>query len=276
MKKQLTIFGISILLVAGITLTAFQQQDKDKGNKQEQKQDKGKGQDKTDKSGKANANKNDNAGQGQGNQPGNQGKDKDDKPGLGNDKDKSDNANKGNDNDILSPGKSDRPNVKMGKDKKGKDIFVWDRETFRDRDKVRKAEKVTICHKFNNGDEPPVTINVSVNAQEAHLNHGDVLGDCPAFTDNRYSDIFIDRRNDYYNILQRNYEQQLYSRSVLDYALQRLGVYRTDLVTLQNNNAPADVIQSRQVAIVDLERNVSLLETLLGVAAGLAVNKLVN
>ena len=280
MKKQITILGLSFLLVTALALTAFQQE-KGKGNKQEQKQDKGKGQ--SSNQGKGNS-KNDNVikdnkdkgnkGQGNDNQQDNQGRGNSDN--KNNDKENRGNDNNKNDGGLLDSDNLGKGKVKMAKNRNGKDIFVFDPETFRERDRIfRKSDKVTICHKFD-GDEPPVNINVSVNAQQAHLNHGDVLGECPAYTGGVFSDIFLDRRNDYYNVLQRNYEQQLYSRSLLDYAMERLGIYRTQLTTLQNNGAPASVIQSRQVAIVDLEQNVSTLERLLGVAATLAVNKLVD
>lgn len=276
MKKRITIFSLAFLLVTAIGVSAFQQ-DKGKGNQKEQKQDKGKDQNKGNQ-GKDNA-KNDNPGKSDQGNKGNDYRANKDNQGRGN----SDNAGKGNDNrgngnndNDNGPGNSDRAKIKMSKNDKGRPIYVFDQETFRNRDEYfGKNKKVTICHKFN-GDEPPVNINVSVNAQEAHLNHGDILGECPAINNGVFSDIFLDRRNEYYNILQRNYEQQVYSRSILDYALDRLGIYRTELATLQSSGAPASVVQSRQVAIVDLEQNVSLLERVLGVAATLAVNELVD
>jgi hypothetical protein len=43
---------------------------------------------------------------------------------------------------------------------------------------------------------------------------------------------------------------------------------------MQNNNLPAAEIQKKQATVVELEQNVSLLESLIGVAANLVVNKL--
>jgi hypothetical protein len=43
---------------------------------------------------------------------------------------------------------------------------------------------------------------------------------------------------------------------------------------MQNNNYPAADIQRREATVVDLEQNVSVLETVLGVAATLIANKL--
>jgi hypothetical protein len=66
----------------------------------------------------------------------------------------------------------------------------------------------------------------------------------------------------------------MYSRSILDYALERLAASRLQLTTLQNNNMPAADIQRKQATVVELEQNVSLLETLIGVTANIVANKL--
>ncbi|MGV3530308.1 MAG: hypothetical protein ACO1OO_15505 [Flavisolibacter sp.] len=157
-----------------------------------------------------------------------------------------------------------------------RDVYYhWTPETWSTRNQYRNAGKVTICHKLNSG-ENPVTINVSSHALQAHLNHGDVQGECPAYNDDRYDTDYWNRRTDYYNFLGQQYDQVIYSRSVLDYALERLGLARQQLVETQNGNYPPEVITNRQLAVTELEQNVSLLEQLLGVAANLVVNKLMN
>jgi hypothetical protein len=202
---------------------------------------------------------------------------------------------KGNDNNVVkdekdNQGKKDeQATIKANKDNgRGKDdvrkivaingndrMYEWDREKFKDRKKFRNEGKVTVCHKFNRANEPGVEITVSRNALKAHLGHGDIEGPCPAYSGS-YSDIFLGKRRDYYNTLYGAQEQVVYSQSILDYALQRLTGARTQLVTLQNNNAPAYEIERRQVAVTELEDNVSLLETALAAVAGLLVAKLVN
>ena len=260
MKKKLTGFGIIILMVIiAASFTAFTHQEKNK-NKKEQQQNNGKGQGKTqDKPGKSEKG---NANQGNKNNKGNQDQ-KDDRGNQGN-------KGNGNGNDEIK----DRGNS----DQKNRNVAVygynWDRETFKDRKNLRKQEKVTLCHKFNRSGEPGVTINVSANALKAHLDHGDVRGDCPDVDNTRYSDVFLDQRRDYYNILQTGQEQVLYSRSILDYALERLSGAKLQLVTLQQANAPQAEIDSRRVAVVELEQNVSTLEILLGTAVNILANKL--
>jgi hypothetical protein len=46
------------------------------------------------------------------------------------------------------------------------------------------------------------------------------------------------------------------------------------LTTLQNNNTPAAEVERKQATVVELEQNVSLLETLIGVTANIVANKL--
>jgi hypothetical protein len=263
MKKKLTAFSIIILMVAvAATFTAFTFQEKNKNKKeQQQNQEKGKGknQDKTGKSEKGNA---DNNSQGNKNNKDNQDH-------------KNDQGNKGNKGNGKG---NDEMKDRGNSDQKNRNVAVygynWDRETFKDRKNLRKQEKVTLCHKFNRSGEPGVTINVSANALKAHLDHGDVRGDCPDVDNTRFSDVFLDRRRDYFNVLQTGQEQVLYSRSILDYALERLSGAKLQLVTLQQANAPQAQIESKRVAVVELEQNASTLEILLGAAANILANKL--
>ena len=252
MKKNITLAGFSVLLLAAVLFTAATtQQRKEKNNNgQSQKENKGKNL----------------------NQPGNKGKN-DKTPGNNkNDNDKG--VNKGDDNNNGNKGNDKNDNEGLDKFEM-KDGYAWDRETFKDRRKYKNQKKVTICHKFNgNNNEPAVTINVSENAMKAHMNHGDIMGTCPSVKDERFSDIFLRNRNDYYNTVQNNYEQVSYSRSILDYAINRLTNSKQQLLTMQNNGLPVAQIESKQATVVELEQNVSLLESLIGVAATIVVNKL--
>jgi hypothetical protein len=54
----------------------------------------------------------------------------------------------------------------------------------------------------------------------------------------------------------------------------RLTSSRQQLATMQRNNMPVADIERKQAKVVELEQNVSLLETLISAAANLVVNKL--
>ncbi len=252
MKKSITLLGFSVLIVTAMAITpANAQQDKN-NNKKEQAQKQQKKQDKPDKADKVNQGKKDEQDdQGKSDHKNNQGK-KDGKDNNGN-------------NDDKSVGNNDK-----------NDGFKWDRSNFKNREKIKnkEKEKVTLCHKFNSNDEPAVTIKVSSHALKAHLNHGDIQGDCPTVANKSFSDNFLRKRTDYFNTVQTNHEQVSYSRSVLDYAVARLTSSRQQLATMQRNNMPVADIERKQAKVVELEQNVSLLETLISAAANLVVNKL--
>ncbi len=109
---------------------------------------------------------------------------------------------------------------------------------------------------------------------QAHLNHGDVRGECPANSTTRYSGNFLGKRTDYYNNVQDTEEQVAYSKSVLAYALERLSNSRQQLAVMQSNNTPLQAIEQKKATVVELEHNVSLLETLIGIAVNVVANKL--
>jgi uncharacterized protein YxeA len=249
MKKQMKFLTLFILLITAVFFTVANAQ-QDKKNKKDQQQQNQAKKENPGQLKKAEKNKV---------QPGQQ-KDKQDKGNANNNRGNNNNGNNGRNasTDVIY-------------DEDGK--YKWNRESFKERDKIRKQDKVTICHKFNNNNEPAVTINVSANALKAHMNHGDVMGDCPETRSSNYSDGFLRSRKVYYNDLQNTQEQVIYSRSILDYAVQRLGLARTQLGVMQQRGLPAAEIERKQATVVELEQNVSLLETLIGVAAGLVVNK---
>ncbi len=260
MKQQISLLAFAMIIMAAVAVSSFTQGKKENNGKGNQKEQGGKDHEKgngKDKSDKGNSNKEDKADKANNKGNSEQGNSKD-KHGTGNDKD--DKGNKdGN-------GKHDM-----------KDGYKWNNETFGDRKKIKnKGDKVTICHKFNKGNEPAVMISVAEPALKAHLNHGDVVGECPVVNKGNYSDAYIRRRTDYYNVLQTGQEQVLYSKSILDYAFERLTGAKTQLVTLQRANAPAATIEQKKVLVVDLEQNVSVLQTLVGVTANMLANRWAN
>ena len=273
MKRHIKIFGSAVLLVAALTLTAATQQEKNNKNKKDQQQNPGKGQTNPGKPGKepaGNINTKNDQQHGKAVGRANEGKN-DGQPGKGKNEMHS---NNGINDQHGKQGKHDETNSGNN----GKDYalygYNWNRETFKDRQKLRNQDKVTVCHKFNNANEPAVSIRVSSNALKAHMNHGDIMGDCPAIADRRWSDVFLRNRSDYYNTVFYTQDQVNYSRSILDYAIGRLTNSRLQLSNMQNSNLPLADVQRKQATVVELEQNVSLLETVLGVAATLIANKL--
>jgi hypothetical protein len=292
MNKQLSIVSMFLGAIVGIIiLTASNLQQGNGKNDKGQQQGQGKGNqkandpkgkpDKTVTVNQGQGNGNQGQGQGNGNANANQAKDKNDN-GKGNGNANNNNGNNGKGNDIIrlddNNGKGNgngNGNNKIARIKNlgGDNWYNWTKENFRDRSQYRNKGKVTICHKFRSNEEP-VTISVSENAMKAHMGHGDVVGNCPAVTNSIFSDIFQRRRAAYYNDLYYGQDQYNYSNSILDYALMRLADSRSQLDYMRVNNYPAADIDRRQNAVLGLEQNVSLLETVLGVAGQLLVNRL--
>ena len=276
MKKQITVLCIAVLIITGGAITANAQQKENKGKKEEKQiQEKVNGK---DNQGKGNAGNNNNIGQpdNNGNNNRNRGKNNGSVNSAKINANSSNRNNGNNGNNRNSTGNSDKNNNNRNdkNNNNGKDGYSWNDDNFKDRKNLKDREKVTICHKVNNNNEPGVTLRVSANAVNAHLNHGDVQGECSAATNGRYSDIFLRKRTDYYNTLQNSYEQVSYSRSILDYAVQKLTNSRLQLANMQNNNVPLAELQRKQETVNELQQNVSLLETLIGVTANLVMNKL--
>jgi hypothetical protein len=284
MNKQLSIISMILGAFVGvIMLMAFGSQQGNNGkNDKAQKQEKGnqKANDKVQPGkpvavqqgqgqNKGNqANKGNQGNSGQGNNNGNNGKGNDNagNPGKANDKTIL-NDSRRNDDDNM--GRLKLKNLNGN----GSNWYSWNDQNFKDRKQYRNKDKVTICHKFNSNEEP-VNISVSENALKAHMAHGDVVGNCPAVNNSIFSDIFRKRRADYYNDLYYGQDQYNYSSSILDYALMRLTNSRLQLDQMRANNAAQADIDRRQTAVLGLEQNVSLLETVLGVAGQLLVNRL--
>ncbi len=260
MKKQITLYSGVLLLAASVILSASTLQEKGNKNAKERKENNGNTQNKNGKPSNDKVQRNDQPGKNAG-----QGKDKN---GQGK-PDKNDKVDKQG-----KPSKDFRMQGKHFSNEYTMLGYNWTRDNFKERNSLRKQDKVTICHKFGNGSESPVNIKVSGNAAKAHLNHGDVMGDCPVVNDNRYSDKYWRNRTDYYNNLQQNQEQVLYSSSILDYAVERLAGSRSQLAIMQSKNMPVADIQRKQLVVNELEENVSVLEQLIGLAANVVVNKL--
>lgn len=152
--------------------------------------------------------------------------------------------------------------------------YIWDRNSFKNRIKIKNQEMVTVCHKFSKVGESNATIRVSAHAAKAHLRHGDVMGECPAFAKNKYSTLYIRQRNNYYNTIENSGEQVAYSKSILDYARARLAQSQLELAILQKQRDRQAEVARKQAAVIQLEQNTSLLETMIGVTANLLVNKM--
>lgn len=248
MKKNIFKIALPLMLITAFALNLPPQKDKKEKPAKEHNQKPGKPIKANDQGNKGNQGNKNNAGnkQDNSNNPGNNGKNKS--------KENRNKGNRGNDNALYS--------------------MKWNRDNFKDRKKLKDQKKVTICHKINRTGEHPVSLTVSENAVKAHLNHGDVRGECPVVNDRRFSNIFLRNRADYYNLLENTQGKAYYSRSILDYALERLTTSRLQLATMRNNNLAAEDIQRKEATVVELEQNVSVLQTLLNVAVGLVASRL--
>ena len=276
MQKKITLSSTLILAISALLLTSASLQQKEKngkGNSQKNEQNANKDNGKRQKA-------SNNNGQNDGLDNNNTNRKEKQKVypingdnGNGKNKQKDNKDDKGDDNN----GKGDDKNNNKDKikfDKDGLYGYNWNDDDFKDRKRYKKQNKVTICHKVNRKGEPGVAISVSENAVKAHMNHGDVVGECPAVSNTNFSKGFLTNRQDYFNNLQQTQEEIYYSRSVLDYATQRLTNSRLQLQQLQNNNAPAQEIERKQQAVVALEQNTTLLQSLIGVAVEVVANKL--
>ena len=277
MQNKITLGSTFVLAIAVLLLTSasLQQKEKDgKGNSQKKEQKDNNGKDKAQK--KNNSDKQDNSRdknneyrkEKQNEYPKNDGNNGNGKNKQKDDKDYKDKENKGQGYD------KNKDNDKLKFDKDVLYGYNWNDDDFKDRNRYKKQNKVTICHKINRNGESGVTISVSENAVKAHMKHGDVMGECPAVSHTSFSNGFLKNRQEYFNNLQRTQEEIYYSRSVLDYALQRLTNSRLQLQQLQNNNATAQEIERKQQVVIVLEQNTTLLQSLIGVAVEVVANKL--
>lgn len=261
-KSILRITILPLMVFAALAFTNLQPKkdnDKnDKGNKsQEHGGDKGKSGD--DKG------KNIYKSQGNNNQAKSQGNKEVRNPGKDNNKldkgpgnSKADNGKQENRNVYRSNGNSKSRNGNRNVD------IDWNLGDFANRKHPKDQKKVTICHNpssenSNNG----VTINVSENALQAHLNHGDQRGNCNINYSDRWSDRYVKSRENVYNRYEQTWETMSYSEALLRLAADKLLGIRSNL-DRSRSTLTSDEIQRREALIMDLQNNVYSLENQLG------------
>ncbi len=266
---------LPLIILAMLEFAALQpQKENNKGNKGNSSQGEGKGQNQ----------KNDNRPQGNNNNSqrnddrgkDNQGKDRNNEardngninkqPGNSNKNDGPGNSdknyNKGNSN-------SDKGNNKNGG--RGKETIRWDRDEsinwgfddFKNRKRPKDLKKVTVCHSTG-GDSFPVSINISENALQAHLNHGDQTGNCNTNYNDRWPQEYIRTRENVYNNYENTWETMSYSEALVRYAAEKLLGIRSNLQR-DRSTLSAQEIQRREAVILDLQTNVTGLESQIGV-----------
>lgn len=251
------------LLLTGFILTASFPAGQGQGK--EAKKDKGQSEqvDKKDNQGK----------KGQGNNQ--RGEGRDGKPDQA-EKGQKDNANRGQgqgkgQNQGQGRGEAGQDNADRGQGKGNARGNNKGREAGNDRGArsfkgYRNGNKVTVCHK-ENGINEGVTIEISENALDAHLAHGDTKGACTFDTkDDRDRDVkVIERRrevrSDYFTTVAE-------AEDLLDIANHRLEVARQDLanarvrldVLTDNPDVEVDVVTQRTQLVQDIESLVTNLE----------------
>jgi len=144
------------------------------------------------------------------------------------------NDNKGNSGKNKDRSEGDNWELKKGKGNSklmnGKrDIDIdWGINNWAERKHPKSQKKVSICHNPSGNDSGnSVNINVSENAVQAHLNHGDIIGNCSNNYSDRWSREYIKSRETVYNTYEQTYETMSYSESLLKYAMEKLLGVRT-------------------------------------------------
>lgn len=194
-------------------------------------------------------NANDNQGQGKGKN--NQGNDNRGNHGINNGQAGHGKMYRSNGNNVTMNGKRDTK-------------IDWGFEDFANRRRPGGQKKVTICHHAGGvNSEYPVTISISENAVQAHLNHGDQLGNCSVNYGDRWSSYYLDSRQNVYNSYEQAWETMSFGEALLNYAVQRLLGVRTDF-DRNRINYTSQEIQRREALIYELQNNVDVLENQLG------------
>lgn len=263
--KRNNILRISILPLIVLTLLALADPQKDKNGqgKSESKEN--------DEIGKGRVKNQGNNNQGQDNKQDkdgdDRGKGKDNRDGEnGKDNDDKYNDNKGNSGKNNDRSEGDNWELKKGKGNSklmnGKrDIDIdWGINNWSQRKHPKDQKKVSICHNPSGDDSgKSVNINISENAVQAHLNHGDRVGSCPDNYSDRWTPGYIRSREVVYNTYEQTYETMSYSEALLKYAMEKLLGVQTNLNTSRVNLSTQEV-QRREALILDLQNNVTGLE----------------
>jgi hypothetical protein len=139
----------------------------------------------------------------------------------------------------------------------------WGMENFAERKHPKNQKKVTICHNPSGGGSNGVSINVSENALQAHMNHGDNTGNCNIDYSDRWSSNYVKSRENVYNRYEQTWETMSYSEALLNLAVSKLLGLRTNLDNSRSTMNSSE-IQRREALILDLQNNVNSLDTQLG------------
>jgi len=167
--------------------------------------------------------------------------------------------NKGNTDGGNWEIKRGKGNSKVMNGKRDIDID-WGINNWAQRKHPKNQKKVSICHNpAGNDSGNSVTINISENAVQAHLNHGDIIGNCTTNYSDRWSSKYIQSRETVYTNYEQTYETMSYSEALLKYAMEKLLGVRTNLNTSRVNLTTQEV-QRREGLILDLQNNVTDLE----------------
>lgn len=255
--KRNTILRISVLPLILFTVIAFTNGQPDKRNNQKDKENKSqeqsaaKGNNQDPKGNKNNSPKENNKQDNKGNSQG---------------KSQAKDMNHGKDdagkNQHAGQGKNSNGNSKMMNGKRDMDIN-WGLENFADRKHPKNQKKVTICHNPSDNNSNGVSISVSENALQAHMAHGDKVGDCTIDYSDRWSSDYVRSRENVYNTYEQAWETMSYSEALLKLGVEKLLGVRTNLDRNRTSMTSSE-IQRRELLITDLQNNVNSLENQLG------------
>ena len=141
----------------------------------------------------------------------------------------------------------------------------WSLSNFEDRKRPKDQKKVTVCHNPSNGNNNNgVTIRISENALNAHLNHGDRMGACNIDYSDRWSENYVKARENMYNTYEQTWETMSYSEALLRLAAEKLLGIKSSLATQRSTLSPFE-IQRREALIFNLQNNMNALDSQIGV-----------
>ena len=263
MKTNILKVSIAPLLLIGFLGFTTLQPGNGKGNKEKKEQSQpgnGAGDDKKEKN---EARGNDHKPNQNASQPGGKnGNAKDDKDGKQGEHAKNESKGKGN-SDKTDHARNGKENGKGHKETihwTSDNDIDWNFSNFTNRKHPKDQKKVTICHQT--GGSFPVNINVSENALQAHLKHGDKAGSCDVSFGN-WPKQYITSRENVYNSYENTWETMSYSEALLRIAMDKLLGIKTDL-NQNRSRLSAQEIQRRELLIMDLQNNVNSLDNQLG------------